>query len=77
MRTVTAQIGAVAPWFDITNSYQRFWSRTHRWKNPEYFSEHLAELFPALADPDALVGGGVMRSRSAEGGAVSTRAQSP
>jgi hypothetical protein len=65
MRTGTAQFGVVAPWFDITNSYQRHWIRTHRWKNPECFSEHPPALFPALADLDALPGHDVVRPRTA------------
>jgi hypothetical protein len=65
MRTGTAQIGPVAPWFDIANSYQRYWNRTHRWKNPEYPSEYPPELFPAVAGLDALPGRDVTRPRAA------------
>ena len=54
------QISAVAPWFDIANSYQRHWIRTHRWKTPDYLSEYSPCQVPALAkmgsltDPDHL-----------------------
>jgi hypothetical protein len=33
-------LSAVAPWFDVTNSDQRYWIRTHRWKTPAHFSEY-------------------------------------
>jgi hypothetical protein len=49
MRTGPAQIGAAAPWSDVTNSDQRYWIRTRRWKTPDYFLEYPPELFPALA----------------------------
>lgn len=56
MRTGTEKFGTVAPWFDITNSRQRYWIRTHRWKNPEFPSECTSELF-AVASP----GGNVIK----------------
>lgn len=40
----------VAPWFDITNAYQRYWIRTHRWKSSQYFLDFPPEMFPALAN---------------------------
>lgn len=66
MYTDAAQLGPVAPWLDVANSYQRHWARIHRWKNPEYFSEYNPELLPALAELDALPGRGLMRPRAAE-----------
>jgi len=65
MRCGTAQIGAVAPWFDITNSYQRRRICTHRWKNPEYLSEYDPDLFRGLADLDALPSRDIMRPGAA------------
>jgi hypothetical protein len=68
MGTGTAQISAVAPWFDITNSDKRYWIRTRRRKIPGHFSESPLELFPALANLDPLPGGDVVRSRTAGDG---------
>lgn len=65
MRTSAAQIVAVAPWFDITNSYQRYWLRARRWRNPEYSSECRPALFLALAGLNALPDRGVMLQRAA------------
>lgn len=67
MRTGTTQIGPVAPWFDIANSHQRHWNRTHRWNDPEHSSEYPPGLFPALADLDALLRRDTVRPRAAEG----------
>lgn len=53
---VAAQISAVAPWFDITNSYQRHWIRTHRWKTPDYRSEYSPGWSLALANMGSLPG---------------------
>lgn len=46
----------MAPWFDVTNSYQRRWIRAHRGRNPEYSPECPPELLPAPADADSLAG---------------------
>ena len=54
MRTGTAQIGAVARWFDVTSADLRYLIRTHRRKNPQYFLRSLPELFPALGTREAL-----------------------
>lgn len=54
MRTGTTQIVTVAPWFDITNSHQRYERRTHRWRAPQLLPEYLPELIPALPGLDAL-----------------------
>lgn len=54
MRTGTAQISAVARWFDVTSADLRYLIRTHRRKNPQYFSKSLSELFPALAGREGL-----------------------
>ncbi|MGH8200519.1 MAG: hypothetical protein ACREVO_09190 [Steroidobacteraceae bacterium] len=51
MRTGTAQIGAVAGWFDITSSDLRYLIRVHRQKSPHQFLKPLADLFPALDAP--------------------------
>jgi hypothetical protein len=53
MRTGTAQISAVAQWFDVTSSDLRYLIRAHRLRSPHYFSKSLAELFPALARGEA------------------------
>lgn len=58
MRTGTAQISAVARWFDITSADLRYLIRTYRCKNPRYFAKSLPELFPALA-ADAPSGSGL------------------
>lgn len=50
MRTGAARIGTVARWFDVTSTDLRYLIRTHRLKNPQYFSRPLLELFPALND---------------------------
>lgn len=54
MRTGTAQIGAVARWFEVTSADLRYLIRKHRRKNPQYFSKSLPELFPAFAAREAL-----------------------
>lgn len=53
MRTGTAQIGAVARWFDVTSANLRHLIHAHRQKNPQYFSKSPADLFPRLGEPDA------------------------
>jgi hypothetical protein len=57
MRTGSAQIGAVARWFDVTSSDLRYLIRAHRRKSPEYFSKSFVDLFPALAGGTALPSG--------------------
>lgn len=49
MRTGTAQIGAVARWFDVTGADLRYLISKHQQKNPQYFSKSLPELFPDFA----------------------------
>lgn len=66
MRCDTAQIVPVAPWFDITNSHGSYWIRNHRWKNPEYFPEYHTDLFPRLANLDAIPGRNVMQREASE-----------
>lgn len=68
MRTGTARLGAVARWFEITSSDLRYLIRTHRRKNPQYFSKSLPELFPALAEREALVSRDPALPRSREWG---------
>lgn len=63
MRTGTAQIGAVAAWFGVTSSNLRYLIRTHRRKNPHYFSISLPELFPALAEREAIPARGFIPPR--------------
>lgn len=50
IRTGTTQIRAVAPWFDITNSFQRYWIRTHSWRSPQHSAEYPPELFQTPAE---------------------------
>jgi hypothetical protein len=61
MRAGTAQIGAVAMWFDITSSNLRYLIRSHRKKHPQYFAKPLCDLFPALATPYSIVRPGPVR----------------
>lgn len=56
MRTGTTQIVTVAPWFDITNSHQKYWVRTHRWKPSGQLSESLPDPFLAFVDLQAMYG---------------------
>jgi hypothetical protein len=74
MRPGVEQIGAVAPWFDVTNSYQRYWIHAHRWKGPEYLSECLLELIPSLAHLDVLHGPDVVQPRTAADQSVGAHA---
>lgn len=80
MRTGTAQIGAVARWFDVTSSDLRYLIRTHRRKSPHYFCVPTPELFPAFNAAAAECSTSPMRPpalRSAKPGTASALLMGP
>lgn len=60
--TRTPQISAVAPWFDIPNSYQRYRMRVRLRTPPKYISKYPPRLFLAPGTPDLIPSSDDMQS---------------